>query len=276
MTFTYAFDLDGDAITRSPVESMRFRSELQRAFLAGTVEAWSDGPDLADNLGALRLAHVTVSNIRTLPASSTSSGKDDNVVAADVTLLPPVGTTPVQLAQLAVLPPAELLLSSSKLRKELVSSERASLSGVAGEAAPRNKGLGGDVLIGVVIGCVGVFAAILAAAVVIVRRRATIKTHAISYSDDSEAQARQPFSTAGGAPGPSCGLDLSAVPEEQQQQQHYIQSPKDAARAAQLNQAASFAEAAAAALRMGRDDYAEEGGRDAASLAEAAAAALKQ
>jgi hypothetical protein len=45
-------------------------------------------------------------------------------LVADVTLLPPKGTSAEQLAQLSLLPPAELLLSSSSLRKDLITAER--------------------------------------------------------------------------------------------------------------------------------------------------------
>jgi hypothetical protein len=51
--------------------------------------------------------------------------------------------------------------------------------------------LSGDAIIGVVIGCVGVLAALLAAVVVVVRRRGTVRTRGDSSdcgSDDSEAQ----------------------------------------------------------------------------------------
>lgn len=63
LTYTYTFQLDGESTINSPLGSSRFRSELQRAVLAGTVEAWSEGPDMADTLGALRLAHVEVGGI---------------------------------------------------------------------------------------------------------------------------------------------------------------------------------------------------------------------
>jgi hypothetical protein len=63
LTYTYTFQLDGESVVNSPLGSSRFRSELQRAVLAGTVEAWSEGPDMADTLGALRLAHVEVGGV---------------------------------------------------------------------------------------------------------------------------------------------------------------------------------------------------------------------
>lgn len=193
MSFTYTFSRDGEALFKSPLEAARFRTELQRAFLTGVVEAWTNGPDLADNLGALRLAHVVVTSVRT--------NSNGNTIA-DVTLLPPANTNPEQLAQLSLLPPAELLLSTSNLRKDLISSERSMATG-ANDSARSHKTLGGDAIIGVVIGCVGVVAAILAAVVVVIRRRATVNARGstTTYSDDSESQARMALSAAGITPG---------------------------------------------------------------------------
>jgi hypothetical protein len=195
-------------VTKSPSELANFKRELQRAFLAGVVEAWTSGPELSDALGALRLGHVAVSHIRAIGGN--------NNLAADVTLLPPPSTTSEQLSQLALLPPSELLLSSSALRKDLLSSERLSMP-LGVDARRPSRRLSGDAIIGVVIGCVGVLAAILAAVVVVMRRRrSTVDTHCDGRSsvasDDSEAQARQALSTAGGGPVmPSDGGAHSAV-----------------------------------------------------------------
>lgn len=259
MTFTYTFSMDADAVTASPLGLARFKSELQRAFLAGTVEAWTDGPDLADSLGALRLAHVSVSDIRT---------NHNNNLIADVTLLPPDNTSHEQLAQLSLLPPAELILSSSSLRKDLMTGERSTAIAVSAPSASR-KILGGDAIIGVVVGCVGVLAAILAAVVVVVRRRATVRAR-VSHcsSNDSEAQARQALSTAGGAPS-----DLRSVTVNESAGGA---PPLLAPQASKLSEAASFAEAAASALKncgsVGGDGGSCNG--EAARLASAAAAAL--
>jgi hypothetical protein len=260
VTFTYTFPRDAEAVTGSPVELARFKAELQRAFLAGAVEAWTDGPDLADSLGALRLAHVSVSDIRT---------NHNNNLVADVTLLPPYSTSQEQLAQLSLLPPAELLLSSSSLRKDLITGERSTTVAVSAPSAPK-KLLSGDAIIGVVIGCVGVLASILAAIVVVVRRRATVRA-CISHcsSDDSEAQARQALSTAGGAPSDLRSVTVTesagGVP------------PLLTPQASKLSEAASLAEAAASALKNCGSVGGEAGGSctgEAARLASAAAAAL--
>lgn len=208
VTYTYQFSMDGNAVTKSPSELANFKRELQRAFLAGLAEAWTSGPELTDALGALRLGHVSVSHIRAIGGN--------NNLAADVTLLPPTSTTPEQLSQLALLPPAELLLAAAPLRKDLLSSERTSMP-MGVEAARPHTTLNGDAIIGVVIGCVGVVAAILAAVVVVMRRRAsTIDARCDGRSsvasDDSEAQAHQALNTAGGGPVvPSDGGAHSAV-----------------------------------------------------------------
>lgn len=257
MTFTYTFSLDAPTIIENPTELARFTSELQRAFLAGAVEAWTDGPDLADSLGALRLAHVSVSNIR--PSSS-------NNLVADVTLVPPPNTSTEQLAQLSLLSPADLILGSSGLRKELVSSERLMPSTNSASRGSR-KIFGGDAIIGVVIGCVGVLAAMLAATVVVIRRRRTVHA-SISHcsSDDSEAQARCALSTAGGAP--STASDHHAVT--------VTSSNATGADLSKLAEAASLAAAAASALKNcgSEPGSATTCNGEAARLAEAAAAAL--
>lgn len=213
ISFAYTFSKDVDALLTNPVESERFKSEVQRAFLAGVVEAWTNGPDLADTAGALRLVHAIVGPIRA----------NANNVMIDVTLLPPPSTTPEQIAQLALLPPAELLAASSAVRKDLVSSERASASAVH-DQAQQHKLLEGDAIIGVVIGAVGVVAAILAAIVVVVRRRATVHARNRIFSDDSEAQARQHLSTTGGSPASSTPHSVATLP-----------SPHDAKTSAALN-----------------------------------------
>lgn len=62
---------------------------------------------------------------------------------------------------------------------------------VGASSAFSKRFLSGDAIIGVVIGCVGVLAALLAAVVVVVRRRGTVRTRGDSSdcgSDDSEAQ----------------------------------------------------------------------------------------
>lgn len=253
MTFIYTFSMDAAPVIDNSVELARFTSELQRAFLAGTVEAWTDGPDLADALGALRLAHVSVTNIR--PSSS-------NNLVADVTLTPPPNTSTEQLAQLSLLSPADLIASSSGLRKELVSSERLMPSTTNASRGSR-KIIGGDAIIGVVIGCVGVLAAMLAAAVVVVRRRRTVHA-SISHcsSDDSEAQVRQALSTAGGAPQTASDLQAVTVGEGND--------------LSKLAEAASLAAAAASALKNcgSQPGSATACNSEAARLAEAAAAAL--
>lgn len=213
ISFSYTFSKGADALLANPVETERFKSEIQRAFLAGVVEAWTNGPDLADTAGALRLAHASVGPIR---------ANANNNAIVDVTLLPPTSTTPEQIAQLALLPPAELLAASSAVRKDLVSSERAPTPFVH-DQAQHHKLLEGDAIIGVVIGAVGVVAAILAAIVVVVRRRATVHARDRGFSDDSEAQQRQHLSTAGGSPASSAVHSVATLP-----------SPRDAKASAAL------------------------------------------
>jgi hypothetical protein len=291
VTYTYAFSLDGPSVIASPLDLARFSSELQRSFLAGTVEAWTDGPDLADGMGALRLAHVVVSNIRP---------NKENALVADVTLTPPTGTTREQLATLSKLPASELLLSSSSLKSDLVDGQKGAAGGVGAAASGwRRKVMGGTAIIGVVVGCVGVLAALLAAAVVVVRRRRHTVRLSHASSDDSEGQARQALSTAGGAPPSEACSDLrsvnvttdsgagpanrgaaaAAAANQQQQPQLLLQQqsssllpPVDTTK---ISEAASLATAAVSALRnCGSVGGGGSCNSEAARLAAAAAAAL--
>jgi hypothetical protein len=166
--YTYAFSLDYRALSASDNVTTDFKSQLQKAFLAGVAGAWTDGPSLADANGALKLAYVLVSNFR--PGSVVGNARSSGSVVADVYFTPPKGTTQQQLRQLASKAPGEFISSSSKLQEHLLGAEFLGQSAAGAGRSRRPLGPGG--IAGIVTGVVLSAVAGLALALLLVRWRA--------------------------------------------------------------------------------------------------------
>jgi hypothetical protein len=205
MVYTFTFALDPQLTVNNAEELASFKAELQRAVLAGLAEQWSEGaPALSDASGALHLGYVAVNSVR-------AAGD----VVASVSVLPPEGTSAAALKQLSALPPRDLVSASSSLRPSLLSGERSTDALAAARshatAGAGSKQLRGDAIIGVVVGCVGMMAAIVASVIVLLKRRRvttkrpeqqqdnTLATALKGDSDDGSASSAAASSSAGGS-----------------------------------------------------------------------------
>jgi hypothetical protein len=194
--YTYAFSLDFRTLSASDKTLNDFKTQLQKAFLAGVAGIWTDGPTLADPNGALKLAYVLVANVR--PGSVVGNARSSGSVVADVYFTPPKGTTQQQLRQLASKAPGELISSSSKLQGLLLGADFLGQSAAA--AGGRKQALGPKSIAGIVTGVVLAAVAVVSLALFLVRWRARRAAASASIIISSSTPAA---AAAGGQRGAS-------------------------------------------------------------------------